>query len=209
MKEMTITQHIKKLASYIMYFTGLVGAFTTAVGISQAIFSDKLISVVSLNGNACLKSNNELSAWEKILSESAGDFVYLETNLFEIPEDCDTQKIGLYPFMSDDEKSYSMPLVQPANANYLPSMHIPVAEASQALLADGFLDFFNEGSLVGRGVFFVDLQDNPHTGPAYHFVPAPYTLETSQMHKCTSSFNEASGWLARSLAFSSSCMNMF
>ncbi|WP_299771215.1 hypothetical protein [uncultured Tateyamaria sp.] len=206
---MTITEVATKISSYILYFSGLVGALTTAFGISQAIFSDKLVNVVSLQGNACLKSNNELSAWGTSLAESAGDFVYLMVDLHENPAECDAEQISWYPFISENEEAYSMALTKPADANFVPSMHIPVSAASEALLADGFLDYLESASLVGRGVFFIDLQDYSHTGPQYHLVPAPYSIETSHMLKCTASFNQASGWFARSLAFAKNCMGTF
>lgn len=206
---MLIWRLTKRFTSTLLYFSGLVGAITTAFGLTQAIFTDKLVNAVSLNGNPCELGDDGLKHWEEIFSSNIGQFIFLDVNLYENPEICDSASLGEYPFMDENEETYHMPLTQPANAEYLPRLQFPVAEASDALLADGFLDFANEGSLIGSGLFFVDLQDNPHSGPTYRFVPAPYSLETSQMYRCTISFYEASDFFARSWAFTKNCITSF
>lgn len=203
---------IRNFFSTILYFSGLVGAMTTALGITQAIFTDKLINVVSLSGNLCDLGDDNLKRWEKTISSNTGQFVYLKVKIEEDPGVCKTSSIGEYPFMTkakDSSLHYTMPLLRSATANHMPRLEIPVSKAAGALLADGFLDFYNEGSLVGSGVFFVDLQDNPHTGPLYRFIPAPYSLETSQMYKCTTTFYNASGFFARSWTFAKYCITSF
>ena len=202
----------RKFSSTILYFLGLVGAMTIAFGITQAIFTDKLINVVSLSGNLCDLGDDNLKRWEKTISSNTGQFVYLKVEIEEDPGACKTGSIGEYPFMTKTKNSsllYTMPLIRSVTANSMPRLEIPVSEAAGALLADGFLDFYNDGSLVGSGVFFVDLQDSQHTGPLYRFVPAPYSLETSQMYKCTTSFYNTSGFLARSWTFAKNCIISF
>jgi len=112
-----------------------------------------------------------LKRWEDTLTSNTGKFVFLQVDLQESPQSCESDSIGEYPFMSQDENSnefYRMPLVRSSTANYMPRLGIPVSEAANSFLADGFLDFYNEDLLTGSGVFFVDLQDDPHTGPFYY-----------------------------------------
>lgn len=203
---------IKRFAAGFLYLVGLIGAMTTAFGVTQAIFSDKLLDVVILDGNPCNPGEDTLSRWERSVSSNVGRFVYLDVNIGEIVEACEGASIGEYPFMTRSDGNslnYVIPLAQPIAANYMSRLLIPVSDAAESLLANGFLDFYNEGILRGNGVFFVDLMDNPHSGPFYRLVPAPYSVETNQMQNCTSSVFDASGILAQTRTFIEQCIIYF
>ncbi len=156
--------------------------------------------------------NSVLSAWEDQLALNTGAFVYLDVSLAETFPACNSSASGEYPFLhtgEDGRNVYVVPLHQPETANYMSRMMIPISDAAEALLSDGFLDFEGEAILQGSGVFFVDLMDDPHSGPLYRLVPAPYSVETAQMLTCTRTISGASGLVARTLGFVRHCMTGF
>ncbi|SFH67958.1 hypothetical protein [Albimonas pacifica] len=202
---------IGRIVSSFLSFMGLVGAMATALGLAQAAFSDRLAPEVSLTGSPCDPGEAVLSRWERALDANVGRFVYLDVALQETPE-CEDGSIGEHPFYRETAAGaahYTLPLRQPRAANSMPRVRLPVSEAAEALLADGFLDFENEGALVGEGVFFVDLLDDPHAGRTYRLAPAPYSVEAGAIHACSRAVHAAPGAASAAWAYLRECVAAF
>jgi len=199
----------KKIVAVFLYAAGFIGAMTTAFGVAQAVFSDNLLDIVVIDGSPCNPSKEILSRWEKSLSSNVSEFVYLDIDIHETVDACESVPIGEYPFMTKEENShltYRIPFEQPLAANYMTRLELPVSAASAALLADGFVDFYNEGTLKGDGVFFVDLIADPHSGPLYRLVPAPFSVATNRMLKCSASYHKENGFFSRARAYVANCV---